>query len=126
MRIIDALQDMGFTFKVRAGNVRVTYPHPVPPPAAVDLLKALPGRKQQALRYLGEIEWRAAVMRKQVPEHPRPILLLRAHPEKPLRDGHCYSCGLPLTDPDRQACDACVRAMWTALDDWRRHDDRAQ
>jgi hypothetical protein len=126
MRALEQLQDMGFTFEARGSTVRASYPHRVPPPAAADLLKELAAHKHEALRFLSEIEWRAAVMRKQVPHRPRAIPLLVARPEVRYRVGHCYSCGVRLADADRQSCDACVRAAWTVLHDREGIDESPQ
>jgi hypothetical protein len=115
MRALEVLQEMGFNVEARGDTVRVTYPHPNPPAAAVDLLQQLMARKDEALRFISEIEWRVAVMRRQVPPRPKAIPLLVARPEVRYRTGHCYSCGIKLADPDRHSCVACVRAAWAVL-----------
>jgi hypothetical protein len=66
----------------------------------------------------GEIAWRVAAMRPQLP--PRgPLLFLTARPGLPASATHCWSCGEPLLPGQQYRGTACARAVRQLLDEIR-------
>lgn len=69
-----------------------------------------------ALIRADEVGWRAAAMRPQVPEFPRPLPLLLARPEARYMPGHCLSCGDPVP---ATRCEPCRLAVVRVLGEWQ-------
>lgn len=63
-----------------------------------------------------EVQWRAEVMRKQLPPWPRPAPLLVARPERPYSPGTCISCGAPVK---AMRCEPCREAVAQVVAEWQ-------
>jgi hypothetical protein len=68
----------------------------------------------------GEITWRVAAMRPQVPPRgPIPFLIARSDARRRDAPGHCPSCGESKEPDQRFVCRACQRAKWIVLHELR-------
>jgi hypothetical protein len=68
----------------------------------------------------GEIAWRVAAMRPQIPlRGPIPFLVARLDLVTSCAPGHCGSCGEPLHEGQRFRCSPCQEAAWLALNEVR-------
>jgi len=68
----------------------------------------------------GEIAWRVAAMRPQIPlRGPIPFLVARLDLVTPCAPGHCGSCGEPLQERRRYRCAPCQEAAWQVLNEVR-------
>ena len=121
MRVLHALQQLGFSLEAVGHRVRIEYSAPHPPRAALPLLEELRRRKWEVLEVLNrsgasvelEVAWRVAAMQQQVlSSSVVPSLLARPHA---LRPGYCFSCGEVRIARMDVRCAHCAQAAWIAV-----------
>ena len=102
----------GLTVRVEPGRLVVRGPRRAEP-----LARRLLERTGEVAALLetedGEVAWRAAAMRPQVPRRG-PIPFLKARDAAPMT-GCCLSCGEALGEGHAYCCAFCVRAAWLVL-----------
>ena len=121
MRALRALKKLGFTLEAVGHQVRVDYPAPRPPRAALPLLQELRRRKPEVLRALSrsgrstepDVTWRVTAMQSQVPGRGAvPSLIARPHTRRP---GYCFSCGELEVAHAGIRCAPCAEAAWRVV-----------